>query len=195
MNNTKRSIELSNDRDPCYGLFFDTNETLYCSILAKHRVIKRSLRIDNDSWITAAGDGIEGNPPTRLRFPQGIFVDINFTLYVADCDNNVIQQFKFNSTVGLEVPTNTGLHCPTDIVLDGDNNMYIVDNKKHRIIRATLPLNNIECLIGCSATSGIELNKLTHPIALMFDTMGNIYVTDTKNKRVLKFLLINTFGK
>ncbi len=42
----------------CYGLFVDTNDTLYCSMHLRHQVVKRSLNDPNmTSIIVAAGTG------------------------------------------------------------------------------------------------------------------------------------------
>jgi len=61
LNNTRSSIEIENVNHSCFGLFIDTNDTLYCSVHDKHEVIKRSLIYDNSTWISAAGDGTAGS--------------------------------------------------------------------------------------------------------------------------------------
>lgn len=190
INDTYASININTISDACYGLFVDINETIYCSIRAKYQVIKRSLKDASSAWIQAGGNGSKIVSPGNLRSPHGIFVDVDFTLYVADCGNNIIQQFRPNSTKGIVTQTDSTLDCPTDVVLDVDNNMYIVDNGKSRIVRILLNSSDIQCLVGCS--DSITLNK---SIGLSFDSIGNMYVTDSSNLRVLKFLLINLPGK
>ena len=189
-NNTYSSINIDNVSDSCYGLFIDINETIYCSILEKHKIIKRSLKNETIGWIPAGGSGNPGNPPTNLNTSQGIFVDIDFTLYVADCHNNIIQQFKPNSTNGIVTEHGTELNCPTSVVLDRDNNLYIVDNGNNRVVRIPFNSSYVQCLVGCPGST-----TLNHPIDLSFDSMGNMYVTNTRDMQVLKFLLINSPGK
>ncbi len=55
MNNTNISIAINGVNESCFGLLVDINDTLYCSICEKHKVIKRSLGYNNSSWTNAAG--------------------------------------------------------------------------------------------------------------------------------------------
>ena len=81
-------VSVMNVTDNCYGLFIDLNSTLYCSVRDKHQVLRKSLL--TNAALSPIGT-IEGN---QLNEPQGIFVDANFSLYVADTGNNRIQYFS-----------------------------------------------------------------------------------------------------
>ena len=92
--NTEQSIIVLNTNRPGYGLFVDINNYLYCSVSADHQVIKKLLdNVANPSTVVASV-GSSGASPDMLMNPKGIFVDINFDLYVADSGNNRIQLFK-----------------------------------------------------------------------------------------------------
>ena len=191
VNDTSYSIAMGGYQDPCFGLFVDINDTIYCSIDKRHIVIKQSLQYNNSNWTAAAGDGSAGSDSNQLRFPHGIFVDVNFTLYVADCRNDRIQYFNFGVQTGAAIPINTALNRPTGVILDGDSNIYIVDNENNRIVMVTRNFSDFRCLLGCPG-SPLDLN---HPIGISFDIIGNIYVSDTKNKRIMKFFLSKSYGK
>ena len=175
----------------CYGLFVDITNTLYCSIRSNHYVVKKWL---NDGMITSAiiaGRDYAGSNSDVLNSPYGIFVDINFDLYVADCGNNRVQLFKLGQVVANTVAGNGGpdtisLSCPTGVVLDGDKYLYIVDSKNHRIIGSGS--NGFRCVIGCFG-QGSQPNQLNNPYQMAFDSYGNIYVTDLSNQRIQKFPL------
>ena len=78
----------------CFGLFVDVNDTLYCSIYQNNQVVKRWLNDSNiTSSIIVAGTGHPGSALDELNSPRGIFVDVNFDLYVADCRNDRVQLF------------------------------------------------------------------------------------------------------
>jgi DNA-binding beta-propeller fold protein YncE len=79
------------------------------------------------------------------------------------------------------------LNYPTGVVLDADNNLFVVDSHHHRIIR--LGPNGVQCLVGCKGEKGDKPNQLNTPRSLAFDSYGNIFVTDMKNSRIQKFSL------
>ncbi|UJR16931.1 hypothetical protein I4U23_003829 [Adineta vaga] len=196
------STIVTNVSDICYGLFIDHDDNLYCSITSPgHQVVRRSLYSSSNNWTIMAGtiSPKKGNSATQLEEPRGIFVDTNFTLYVADCTNDRIQCFlsgQINGTTvaGQTASTSFKLDCPTGVILDFDGYLFISDYKNNRIVRSGP--KGFECLFGCnSKKKGSSARKLTAPNSLSFDSYGNIYVADTGNDRIQKFsLLINTCG-
>lgn len=177
----------------CHGLFVDDYDSIYCSMKDLHQVIKRSLKDPINVTHIVAGNGTAGSSSTMLSAPQGIFVTMNFSLYVADCGNNRIQLFSLDdrnatTVVGGNRSNETiDLNCPTAVVLDGDNNLFITDSLNHRIVSSGP--NGYQCIIGCSGTSGSTINQLHELISLSFDSYGNIVVVDFQNRSILKFLL------
>ena len=183
----------------CHGLFIDTNNTLYCSIMGQHRVEVKSL---NDTFAgpvaTRAGVGGYGSLANQLQNPWGIFVDTNFDLYVADASNNRIQLFRLGNDsattlVGSGTHGSNSLWFPTDVILDADANLYIADNNQHRIVRVT-PIG-FQCIAGCSGTSGSAAHQIYVAYSLRFDSYGNLFVVDERNFRVQKFLLTSRCRK
>jgi hypothetical protein len=175
----------------CAGLFVDITNTLYCSISNSHQVVKKWLGDGVTTSAIIAGRNGPGSGLDNLNFPVGIFVDINFDLYVADCRNNRVQLFQlgqiFATTVAGNGATNTiTLSCPTGVVLDADKHLFIVDSGNHRIIGSGP--TGFWCIIGCFG-SGSAPNQLYNPQSMSFDSYGNIFVTDLKNKRIQKFVL------
>jgi DNA-binding beta-propeller fold protein YncE len=173
---------------------------LYCSLGERHQVIAKSLNYTTNRFLIVAGTGSPDTASNTLDNPRGIFVDINFDLYVADCGNDRIQLFHSEKLSGITIAGNGSsnititLNCPTGIVLDGDQYLFIVDHNNHRIIRSGP--NGFQCLLGCSGSSGSASSALNGPWSLSFDSYGNIFVTDQDNNRIQKFLLsTNSNGK
>ncbi len=189
----KTMISLPNTQS-CHGLFVDTNDILYCSVKDGHRVITLSIE-RNETWRTAVGTGMPGSAANSLNKPIGIFVDINFDLYVADCENNRIQLFTSGQQNGVSVINDTTkidnhrLLCPSDVVLDAYCNLYIVDRGNHRVVFVASNFSQYRCLIGCSRNNGQLSDQLSFPTSIGFDSSGNMYITDTGNERVQKFFL------
>ncbi|CAF4222211.1 unnamed protein product, partial [Adineta steineri] len=193
-------VTVMNVSSSCWGLFVDVNGTLYCSMRTPPQVVKRLL---NDTVITsnrvAAGTGIGGLRSNQLASPRGIFVDVNFDLYVADCGNDRVQLFQSGESNGITVAGSTSLNptisldCPSGIMLDTDKYLFIADLRNNRIIGSGL--NGFRCLVGCYEV-GSQSNQLAGPSSLSFDRYGNIFVIDARNSRIQKFLLMkDSFGK
>ena len=199
--NSNRS-EISVDAgESCSGIFIDTNDTLYCSQKNKDRVMKRPLKTGGDSWdivVKSTDRIIMGVTISKsIDNPHGLFVDDNFDLYVADSGNNRIQLFKSGKNEGTPVISKTTLsertaiQYPTSIILDADKNLYIADTMNNRIVFVSANRNILRCLIGCTGISGPTADPLKNPVGISFDTNGNLFVSDTGNHRVQKFILIN----
>lgn len=176
----------------CYGLFVDTNYSLYFSMRSSHHIVKTSLNISNDTRKIVAGNGSEGSTSTMLSKPYGIFINTDFDLYVADYGNDRIQLFRSGhfdgkTIVGENATYSVPLYHPSSIVFDANQNLFIVDSDNHRIIR-TGP-DGFLCIGGCSQNLGSASNELHDPRTLSFDSYGNIFVADWINNRIQKFVL------
>jgi hypothetical protein len=183
----------------CSGLFVDIDNNIYCSMNTLHHIVKGCSR---DNWTIAtivAGTSSSGSASNMLDSPRGIFVDLNFNLYVADSKNDRIQLFRSGEWNGTTVAGNGSatptipLSRPYGIVLDADGYLFIVDRYNHRIVGSGP--NGFRCLVGC-LSSGSASDQLYSPATLSFDSLGNMFVTDAKNNRTQKFLLsTNSCGK
>jgi hypothetical protein len=198
LNTTSKVSEMSPCQS-CWDLFVDISNTLYCSMYDLHQVVTKSLNNNSNALTIVAGTGTQGSTSYLLHHPYGIFVDINFDLYVADCGNDRVQLFHSGQLNGTSAAGNgsagsTALNCPTGIVLDADKYLFIVDSNNNRIVRSGP--NGFRCLVGCSGVAGSASSELNSPRSISFDSFGNIYVTDCNNNRVQKFnLTTNLCGK
>ncbi|CAF1548224.1 unnamed protein product [Adineta ricciae] len=178
--------------DRCYGLFIDTKNSLYCSLYNRHVVIKRSLNSSDVQMTVVAGESCYGFLGNKLYFPMGIFVDGNYNLYVADYANHRIQFFgsgQSNATTaaGSGAPGTIALYYPTDVMADADGYIYILDHNDYRIIGSTS--YGFRCVAGCTGSSGSAADQLADSWNIAFDVYGNIFIADSGNNRVQKFLL------
>jgi len=124
-------ISVMNATSPCFGLFIDIYENLYCSMFYNHRVDKKW---SNGTTTIVAGTGVRGSESDMLTTPWGIFVDINLDLYVADWGNDrKIQLFRLNQRNGITVAcsgygsTNDKLSFPQTMSFDSYGNIYVTD--------------------------------------------------------------------
>ena len=190
--NATHSVPAMKVNATCSGLFVDQNITLYCSMEFKHQVIKKPIYASANYTEVAAGRGVAGSGVDTLNLPNGIFVDNNMTLYVADCMNNRVQRFRSDPYSGTTVAIysasgNITLTCPRGVTLDSNGYLFIVDSSNNRIIGSGPA--GFRCLVGCSGSGGAMANQLSSPRTLSFDSYGNIFVTDYNNNRIQKFFL------
>lgn len=184
--NTTTSV--MNVNGSCYGLFVGLNNYLYCSMKDFHQVVK--LLLNNDTTIpsNAAGTGSAGSTSAMLNSQQGIYVDNNMNLYVADCGNDRVQMFQWNQLNGMTVAGNgsstISLSCPSGVVVDNDGYLFIVDSNNHRIVGSSW--DGFRCIVSCSG-GGSTNYQLSFPQSMAFDSYGNLYVTDRNNSRIQKF--------
>ena len=191
MNATMSTIFMSSS-GLCGGLFVDIYDNLYCSQSSYHKVLQISVNRGINSAVIVAGNGTVGSAPNMLNRPYGIFVDIDLSLYVADFDNNRVQLVRSGRLNGTTVagngaPDTIALNQPIAVILDGDGYLFIVDCVHHRIMGSGP--NGFRCVVGCTGISGTTVNQLSYPRGLSFDSYGNLYVADTENSRIQKFML------
>ena len=177
---------------PCWALFVDIQNNLYCSQATSNQVISKALNSLPNTVTIIAGTSCAGTSSDTLNTPRGIFVASNLDLYVADCGNNRVQMFRSGERNATTVAGNgasgaIALICPSGVTLDADGYLFIVDSGRHRVVGEG-PLG-FECLVGCSGSVGSTATELNTPNSLSFDNMGNILVVDTYNNRIQQFML------
>ncbi|CAF1457795.1 unnamed protein product, partial [Adineta ricciae] len=182
----------------CYGLFIDINNTLYCSLYNEHIIVKKWLGNNASTVTPIAGNRSNGSGLNQLNNPCGIFVTIDFDLYVADYINKRIQLFQSGQSSGITVAGSSSINVtvklqgPNAVILDADNYLFITDGSAGRIIGSGP--NGFRCIVGCSGSSGSNTNQLSGPWNLAFDSHGNLYANEWNSYRILKYTLLNNTG-
>ncbi|KFD70887.1 hypothetical protein M514_01166, partial [Trichuris suis] len=117
------------------GLSFGPDGRLYCTDFNNHRVVIYDV-VQNRADIV----GIEGEGELCFRRPQGIDVDIQGNIFIADSRNNRIQvltsQFAYVTSIGLG-RTSQGrplMDTPTDVCVTADGKIFVVDFGNNRIL-------------------------------------------------------------
>ena len=194
-----------------YGITVDHHGNVYLADFLEHRVRK----IETTGIITTlAGNGQAGysgdNGPAisaQLNQPQGITIDNEGNLYLADSGNHRIRKIDnygiittiagdgsteiigtsitgpiYEGTYGGdgEPATTAQLNYPTDIAIDSLNNLYITDTNNNRLRKI-----DTSGIITTFLGDGSE-EQLNHPTGITIDNHNNLYLADTKNHLIRK---------
>ena len=199
---------------PC-GLALDQSGAILIADRYNHRV--RRLAPGTGIISTLAGSdygfGGDGGPATSARMwePSDLAVDGSGNVLIADIMNRrirrvaaatgIITTFAGTGEGGSSgdggPATSARLHSPVGLVVDGSNNVLIVDHNSHCIRRVAASTGIITALAGTgvygfSGDGGPATSaQLAYPGALAVDESGNVLFVDKDNSRVRQ-IAVNT---
>ena len=150
----------------------------------------------NTKWsqngVSAAGGNGRGSGLDQLWSPEGVYIDDDQTLYVADYNNNRIVEWELGATSGRVVAGGNGkgnridqLNGPTDVTVDKKNNCLIIcDYRNKRVVRwprrhdtsGEIIISNIDCW------------------GLVIDGNGCLYISDCQKCEVRRWRDGDTTG-
>ncbi len=152
--------------------------------------------------ITVAGTGTAGYQDgaaatATFNGPDGMVIDANGNLYVADCHNYVIRKIDLSAgTVSTYAGTGAQGFAngpiasavfdePYGMALDASGNMYVTDILNNSIRKITVATGMVSTYAGTGAqglTNGpASAATFYYPLGCTFDSDGNLYVCDTYN--------------
>jgi len=205
------SPEIEKNRDTVakfnrpYGIAVDKNGNVYVSDWERDMIKK----ISPDGKITAfAGTGHKGikdgkGSEASFYLPQGLAVDQQGNLYVADTYNNMIRKITPDGVVS----TLAGMIAkgsadgkgkdalfshPDGLAVDRKGNIYVADVGNNKIRKIT-PDGTVTTIAGTrkrGADNGpLKTATFNRPYGVAVDNGGNIYVADYLNNVVRKISL------
>jgi sugar lactone lactonase YvrE len=160
---------------------------------------------------TLAGSGIAGfadgiGTSAQFNFPHGVAVDGSGNVYVADSNNFRIR--KINVAAGIVTTlAGSGINgyedgngalakfaTPTGVAVDAIGNVYVADTNGSKIRK--ISVTNLVTTFAGSTTQGyidgIGLAaQFNFPRGISVDASGNVYITDTGNRRIRKITTIS----
>jgi uncharacterized protein (TIGR03437 family) len=143
----------------------------------------------------------DGGPAVnaQLNGPQGLAIDTEGNLYVADSLNNVVRMVSGgiittvvgNGTAGYSgdggLAVNAQLNGPNGMTIDKSDNLYIADTSNNLVRQVALPSGTIVTFAGVlypgysgdlyAATAA----QMYGPTDVAVDSSGNVYIADTGN--------------
>jgi sugar lactone lactonase YvrE len=178
------------------------SESQNCSI----RKVSTTGGISTIAGGNGCGYSGDGGPAVNaaLHYPQGITLDTQGNLYIADSYNYVIRKVSTNGMITTIAGTpgkfgyqgdggpavSAQLLLPISVTRDGAGNLYVIDNY-HRV-RKVSSAGIISTYAGDGETtySGdggpAALAQFDNPNSAQVDPAGNVYVADSANCRIRK---------
>jgi DNA-binding beta-propeller fold protein YncE len=182
------------------GLATDPAGNLYVADHGNNRVQK----LDSDGrflavWGRNGGEGSSGRGAAQFTRPRGVAVDSTGHLFVADKNNNRVQEFgpdgQFmrmwgrNGGDGSAGLGNGEFNTPYSIAVDRSGQVYVADTANNRIQAFTGDGGFLARLgrNGGDGTAGSGAGEFHGPYGVATDCRGNLYVSDEGNNRIEKF--------
>ncbi|MGA8090545.1 MAG: MBG domain-containing protein [Terracidiphilus sp.] len=155
---------------------------------------------------TADNGGISAN---SLQAIDGVVVDANGNLFVADGQNNRVLFYPSGSTIATRVYGQSGsftsgtanngginansLNNPQGLALDSSGNLYVADQYNNRVLFYPAGSTTATKVYGQNGSfttntannGGVSANGLYEPFGLAVDSSSNLYISDYQNNRVL----------
>ncbi|CAF1058431.1 unnamed protein product [Adineta steineri] len=179
------------------SVVLDSNDNMYFTDKINHRVVYWANGAS--SGTTIAGIlGISGSTNNTFNRPNGIARDSSTgTLYISDVHNHRIMKYLLNASSGIVVAGGNGagtgitqLYYPFGFTFDSSSNSLLIANyRAHNIVRWVLGASSWTLVIGSlTGLSGSTSTLLNQPVGITLDSMGNIYVADSRNHRIQFFV-------
>lgn len=182
------------------GLAQDAAGNVYVADAGDYRI----RRIDSVGNVTTlAGSGVRGyldGPAATARFaePQGLAVDANGNLFIADRAANRIRKLSRAGVVStyagsgavafLDGPAATArFSAPTGLALDGNGDVYVMDRDNQRLRRIEAATGLVSTVAGAGTVGNLDGPalgaKFAGPRGIAISG-GSIYVADLSNHRI-----------
>jgi len=130
--------------------------------------------------VTQAGTNYIGPGPvialvsTGLNQPSGVAVDGSGNVYIADTNNNAIEEWSA-PTQAVSTLMSTGLNRPRGVAVDVSGNVYIADTSNGAIKEWSAVTQPVTMLVSAG---------LNQPSGVAVDGSGNVYIADTDNNAI-----------
>jgi len=173
-----------------YGIVLHpTSNTLYIAENWNHRIT--SYTLGNNSGTLVFGFNGGGNSNTQLYFPIGLHFDIlTNSLVIANSGAHKIVRYVLGSSYWTLIAGTTPaqFNDPIEAIFDPMGNLYVADRGNNRIQFFYTGQLNGTTIAGVPGLFAANATTLAVPCSVRLDSQLNLYVADSNNHRIQKFL-------
>lgn len=198
-----------------HGVFIDSHGNIF--IADTENSVIREVVAATGNIQTVAGNGTAGYAgdgasatAAELNFPNGVFVDSQGNIFIADTENSLIREVAA-STGNIQTvagtPGSAGyagdgalatlalLDMPDGVFVNGSGNIFIADTFNSVIREVSVATGFIQTVVGAYYQFNFTCNysgdggpatsaQLCLPNNVFVDALGNIFVADTENSAI-----------
>ncbi len=158
-------------------------------------------------WSPGATTGVlvagstSGNALNQMNGPSTIYVDSVGNIYVPEFSGARVTRWSPGDSVGTIVAGGNGagaalnqLNAPNGVYVDAAGNVYVTEYSNPRVVKWA-PGATTGVVIAGGNGIGAALNQLSNSIGnIIVDGLGNYYVADAGNNRILRYAPGSTTG-
>lgn len=137
--------------------------------------------------------GSLGSGSGAFRYPNGVAVSTNGTVFVADTNNHRVQAFSseggFLASWGGRGSAAGQFNFPRGVAVDQAGQIFVADTANHRV----QVFSADGTLVRSWGGSGTGAGQFSGPYGVAVDAAGHVFIADTGNHRVQKFHADGTF--
>jgi len=149
-------------------------------------VLDYAKQFETCTTTTTCRSGIKGDGAGELDAPTGVATDSSGDVYVADYDNDRIEEFSpagaFIKAIGMAGSGAGQLNAPLDVATDSSGDVYVADEDNQRID---------EFSAAGAFIKAYGAGQLEYPDGVATDSSGDVYVVD--NQRIDEFSAAGAF--
>jgi sugar lactone lactonase YvrE len=156
--------------------------------VSEYGATERVQRFSADGARCVSSLGRAGQRDGELNRAEGLTIDRQDRLYVADSCNHRIQVFspegKHLRSYGRPGSDSNELSYPYDICVDAGGLQFVCEFGNSRI----QVFDSTNCSVEIIGGAGSVAGKFNNPWSIALDSRGNLYVADSGNHRVQKLV-------
>lgn len=182
-----------------FGLFVDEDQVVYVADYKNYRIVASRVGAVRDELL-AGGNG-RGSRLDQLDGPTDIIVDRETdSLLVCDAGNRRVMRWPHRRPATDTATISNGEilidHiCCYGLTMDDQGALYVSDDRNHEVRRYDKGGKDKQgTVVAGSNGAGTGLHQLNEPTYLCVDSQSNVYVSDTYNHRVVKWMKGATEG-
>lgn len=188
-----------------YGIAVDKNDNLYVADSGNHSI--RKITLDGEVSTLAGRNGVSGNAngagiTARFNSPDGVSVDSEGNLYVADAMNHTVRKVSetglvttvagMPGTLGSQngIGNTARFNQPRAIAFYGSSSVYVSDSNNY-LIRSVSAEGNVSTFVGRAIERGNvdglhSEARFNNVFGITVDNDGNLFVADAGNHTIRK---------
>ena len=169
---------------PC-GLFVHDTSTIYVADSNNHRIVAWSL--DQRQASVIAGLRGRGEDVDQLDMPMDVIVNQRTKrLIICDTRNRRIVSCALEGDDEEFKSLISDVSCE-GLTMDEQGFLYFSDSEKHEVRRVKLDNLKRTVLVAGGHGRGTNMDQLWYPTYLFVDREGALYITDSRNHRVMRW--------